>query len=141
MKTNIKTLTNALNDALSIRPKVGGFPVMAKVLYLAGVQSNQWFLPSCNAIYSFKNEAVMQQGTPLLQGFTSIPVYDERALIKAIRKDQRGESSFQEFLQATWDAGIVEYRVDFKNRSVCYKSYQGELYTEHYPDIDLIQYQ
>lgn len=141
MKTNLETLTNALSKALSIRPKVGGFPVMAKVLYLAGVETNQWFLPSCNAIYTFQNEAIMQQGTPLIQGFITIPSYNEKALINAIRKDQRGESTFPEFLQATWDAGIVEYLVDFKNRSVCYKSYKDEQYTEHYPDVDLNQYQ
>ena len=35
-------LTAAQKYAMSIRPKVGGFPVLAEVLRQAGVQMNRW---------------------------------------------------------------------------------------------------
>jgi len=37
MTTAIENLQSAQARAMSIRPKAGGFPVLAKVLHLAGV--------------------------------------------------------------------------------------------------------
>jgi len=37
--------------AMTIRPKVGGFPVLAEVLKRAGVKRNYWTLPSCQSIF------------------------------------------------------------------------------------------
>src|SRR5688572_309063 len=95
-------LTEAQKYAMSVRPKVGGFPVLAEVLRQAGVQMNRWSLPSCQSVYLMKEGSVVQQGTPLVTGTHEIPKFDRDALISAIRTDQEGRSAFPEFLLAAW---------------------------------------
>jgi uncharacterized protein YbcV (DUF1398 family) len=51
MTTAIENLHSAQARAMSIRPKAGGFPVLAKVLHLAGVHRNEWFLPAAQSVY------------------------------------------------------------------------------------------
>ena len=62
---------------------------------------------------------------------------DREALIKALRTDQAGESSFPEFLEATWRAGVVRYEVDFAARTVTYQGCNGEEYVEAYPAVEV----
>jgi uncharacterized protein YbcV (DUF1398 family) len=64
-----------------------------------------------------------------------VPSFDREALIKALRIDQAGESTFPEFLAATWRAGVVRYDVDFAARTVTYLGCNGEEYTEEYPAV------
>ncbi|EMJ86477.1 DUF1398 domain-containing protein [Leptospira meyeri] len=136
--TNLTTkLTEAQKFAMSIRPKVGGFPVLAEVLRSVGVQSNRWSLPSCQAIYQMKEGSVVQQGTPLVNGVFEIANFDRDALITALRTDQEGRSSFPEFLKAAWDAGVIGYDVDFVGRKVVYYGVNGESYLEEYPAVVL----
>jgi uncharacterized protein YbcV (DUF1398 family) len=130
-------LTEAQKYAMSIRPKVGGFPVLAEVLRQAGVQINSWSLPSCQSVYLMKEGAVVQQGSPLISGTHEIPKFDRDALIAAIRADQEGRSSFPEFLQASWQAGVTGYDVDFLARKVIYYGAHGESYLEDYPAVEL----
>lgn len=133
----IEKLTEAQKYALTIRPKVGGFPVLAEVLRQAGVQKNRWFLPSCEAIYSMKEGSVVQQGTPLVSGTHEIAKFNREALITALRTDQEGRSTFPEFLQAAWKAGVVGYDVDFSGRKVIYYGAEGESYLEEYPAVEV----
>ncbi|TGL14230.1 DUF1398 domain-containing protein [Leptospira meyeri] len=136
--TNLTTkLTEAQKFAMSIRPKVGGFPVLAEVLRSVGVQSNRWSLPSCQAIYQMKEGSVVQQGTPLVNGVYEIANFDRDALITALRTDQEGRSSFPEFLKAAWEAGVIGYDVDFVGRKVVYYGVNGESYLEEYPAVVL----
>lgn len=130
-------LIEAQKYALSIRPKIGGFPVLAEVLRQAGVQINRWSLPSCQSIYLMKDGEVVQQGTPIITGTSEIPKFDRRALIVAIRTDQEGNSTFPEFLQAAWEAGVIGYDVDFMARKVIYYGVNGESYLEEYPAVTL----
>ena len=130
-------LMEAQKYAMSIRPKVGGFPVLAEVLRQAGVQMNRWSLPSCQSVYLMKEGAVVQQGAPLVTGTHDIPNFDRKALIAAIRTDQEGRSTFPEFLQAAWKAGVIGYDADFIGRKVIYYGATGESYLEEYPAVDL----
>lgn len=120
MSKIVEKLSEAQKYAFSIRPQVGGFPVIAEVLRQAGVQMNRWSLPSCQSIYVMKEGAVVQQGTPLATGLYEISKFDREALITALRADQNGKSSFPEFLQSAWKAGVVGYDVDFCGRKVTY---------------------
>lgn len=137
MSKAIESLTEAMKFAMSIRPKVGGFPYLAEALRLAGVTRNFWILPSCQSIYLTDKGTVVQQGTPLTTGMTDVPKFDRDALIRALRIDQAGESTFPEFLEASWKAGVVSYDVDFKQRRVTYFGALGESYVEAYPAVDL----
>jgi uncharacterized protein YbcV (DUF1398 family) len=137
MTKPVDTLTEAQKHAMSIRPKVGGFPVLAEVLRQAGVKLNRWSLPSCQSVYLLKNGSVVQQGTPLVTGTHEIPRFNQAALIAAIRADQAGLSTFPEFLQATWNAGVIGYDADFVERKVSYYGINGESYVEEYPAVDL----
>ena len=75
------------------------------------------------------------QGAPLVKGAVDVPVFDEEALIKALRVDQAGESTFPEFLEASWRAGVVSYCVDLEERTVAYQGCNGEEYIEAYPAV------
>lgn len=137
MKNRIERLSEAQRNAMAVRPKVGGFPVLAEVLRQAGVISNRWSLPACQSVYVMDEGAVVQQGTPLVTGTHDVPKFDKEALITALRADQSGQSTFPEFLLATWRAGIVGYEVDFLSRKVTYFGADGETYTEAYSAVDV----
>src|SRR5689334_15349065 len=123
---------------MSIRPKVGGFPYLAEALRQAGVTRNQWSLPSCQSISLTKEGPVVMQGAPLVTGMTDVPAFDREALIKALRTDQAGESTFPEFLAASWRAGVIRYDVDFASRTVAYYGCNGgEEYVESYPAVEV----
>ncbi len=122
---------------MAIRPKVGGFPYLAEVLRQAGVMRNLWFLPACQSLYVTKDGPVVTLGAPPATDTADVPQFDREALIKALRTDQAGESTFPEFLEASWCAGVVRYYVDFSGRTVAYYGCNGEVYIESYPAIEV----
>jgi len=131
----IEKLMVAMKFAETNRPRVGGFLYLAEVLRKAGVTRNVWSLPSCQSLYLTQAGPVVMQGAPLVNGAVDVPAFDEKALIKALRVDQAGESIFPEFLGATWRAGVVRYDVDLEARIVAYQGCNGEEYIEAYPAI------
>jgi uncharacterized protein YbcV (DUF1398 family) len=137
MSEAIENLQRALDRAAVIRPKVGGFPYLAETLRQAGVTRNVWALPACQNIFLTASGAVVIQGTPLVTGAADVPRFDREALIRAIRTDQAGESSFPEFLEATWLAGVEGYDVDFAARTVRYYGCEGHEYVEAYPAVEI----
>ena len=137
MSQALDKLLEAQKFAMSIRPKVGGFPYLAEALRQAGVTRNIWSLPSCQSLYLTELGAVVQQGTPLVSGAHDVPAFDREALIRALRKDQEGRGTFPEFLQASWAAGVVSYEVDFTSRKVSYFGALGEAYVEEYPAVEV----
>jgi len=70
-------------------------------------------------------------------GTLDVPPFDREALITALRTDQAGNSTFPEFLMASWRAGVVSYEVDFAARSVVYRACNGEEYVEEYPAVEV----
>ena len=137
MSKAIETLEAAIKKAMSGRPKVGGFPYLAETLRRAGVTRNLWSLPSGQSIYLTKEGPVVHQGTPLISGMSDVPTFDRDALIKALRTDQRGESTFPEFLMASWRAGVIRYDVEFDARTVSYYGCNDEVYVEAYPAVNI----
>jgi uncharacterized protein YbcV (DUF1398 family) len=125
---------------MAIRPRVGGFPYLAEVLRQAGVTRNIWFLPACQSLYLTNDGPVVTQAAPLLSGAAEVPPFDREALIKTLRMDQAGESTFPEFLAASWRAGVVRYDVDLVLRTVAYYGCNGEQYLESYPAVDVKQF-
>jgi uncharacterized protein YbcV (DUF1398 family) len=120
---------------MAIRPKVGGFPYLAEVLREAGVTRNLWFLPACQSLYLSELGTVVTLGTPLVSGTADVPPFNREALIAALRTDQAGNSTFPEFLESTWRAGVVRYDVDLIARTVGYYGSRGEEYVEEYPAV------
>jgi uncharacterized protein YbcV (DUF1398 family) len=137
MSTPKEKLIEAQKYAMSVRPKVGGFPALAEILRQAGVRLNRWSLPSCQSVYLMNEGSVVQQGAPLVTGVHEIPKFDREALIVALRTDQEGRSTFPEFLQAAWKAGVVSYDADFVDRKVTYYGVYGERYLEEYPAVEV----
>ena len=137
MSKAIENLEAAQRRAMAGRPKVGGFPYLAETLRRAGVNRNLWFLPSCQSLYLTEDGPVVTQGTPLVSGTAEVPPFDQEALIAALRTDQAGESTFPEFLAASWRAGVVRYDVDFTARTVAYYGCHGEAYFEDYPAAEI----
>lgn len=132
----VQKLIVAQDYAMRIRPRVGGFPVLAEVLRKNGIIKNRWMLPSCQSVFYFNDDfehgVVVQQGTPLVMGMHAVHRFNKEALIQAIRADQNGLSSFPEFLKSAWAAGVIEYEVDFIERKVVYSGING-VYIEEYP--------
>jgi uncharacterized protein YbcV (DUF1398 family) len=137
MSKAIDNLMEAMKTAQAIRPRVGGFPYLAEVLRKAGVSRNVWSLPSGQSLFLTEQGPVVMQGESLVTGAVDVPVFDEEALIRALRVDQAGESTFPEFLEASWRAGIVRYDVDLEARTVAYQGCNGEEYIETYPAVTL----
>lgn len=137
MTNLIQKLARAQEKAMEILPDTNHFPVLAEVLRQHGVISNSWFLPSCQSIYQFDNDSIVQIGVPLINNSQVIPYFDQDALIAAIRNDQRGCTTFPEFLQATWESGVISYTVDFVARTVTYYGCKGETYIENYQSVKL----
>src|SRR5277367_3714739 len=117
MSKATENLEAAQRRAMAGRPKVGGFPYLAETLRRAGVTRNLWFLPACESLYLTEHGPVVIQGTPLASGVLDVPRFDQEALIRALRVDQAAESTFSEFLVASWRAGIVRYDVDLTLRT------------------------
>lgn len=137
MSIAVENLLKAQQFAMSIRPKVGGFPYLAEALRRAGITQNIWNLPSCQSIYLTKDGSVVSQSTPLINTTVEVPPFDREALIKALRIDQAGNSTFLEFLKASWEAGVVSYTVDFEKRVVIYYGVLSESYSENYPAVEI----
>ena len=137
MSKAIENLEAAMKRAMAGRPKVGGFPYLAETLRRVGVTRNLWSLPSCQSLYLTKEGPVVIQGQPLTSGMADVPAFNEEALIRALRTDQNGESTFPEFLMSSWRAGVVRYDVDFDARTVAYYGCNGEEYLEAYPSANV----
>jgi len=137
MSKAIENLQAAQRRAVSIRPKVGGFPYLAEVLRQPGVTHNQCSLPSCQSLFLTNDGPVVMQGALLVSNTADVPAFDREAVIKALRTDQAGESTFPEFLAASWRAGVVRYDVDFSARTVTYYGCNDEQYVESYPAVEL----
>jgi uncharacterized protein YbcV (DUF1398 family) len=132
-----ENLEAALERAIEIRPKVGGFPYLAETLRRAGVTRNQWLLPACQSIYHTQQGPVVSMGTPLTSGMSDIPSFDRDALIRALRADQGGHTTFPEFIEAAWRAGVIRWEVDLSARTVTYHGWLGENYVEEYRAVEL----
>lgn len=137
MSEAIDVLEKAMKQAAAIRPKVGGFPYLAESLRRAGVTRNIWSLPACQSLFLTTHGPVVMQGAPLVSGTADVPTFDQQALIMALRIDQAGESTFPEFLNSSWRAGVVRYDVDFAARTVAYFGCNGEEYIEAYPAVEI----
>ncbi len=137
MSKAVENLQAALQLGMASRPKAGGFPYLAETLRRAGVTRNIWSLPACQSMYLTSAGPVVTQGTPLISGTADIPPFSRDALIAALRIDQAGQSTFPEFLEASWRAGVVRYDVDFAARTVAYYGCNGEEYIEEYPAVEL----
>jgi len=137
MSKATENLQAALQRAMTGRPKVGGFPYLAETLRQAGVQRNLWSLPSAQSLYITVDGPVVMQGTPLPTGAADVPRFDREALIRALRVDQAGKSTFPGFLEGAWNAGVVRYDVDFAARTVTYIGCNGDEYVEEYPVVAL----
>lgn len=136
MSKAVENLMQAMERAAAGRPKAGGFPYLAEVLRQAGAIRNIWSLPACQSLFLTEEGPVVMQGTPLVSGAVDVPAFDRDALIRALRIDQAGESTFPEFLEASWLAGVVRYDVDFAARTVTYLGCNGEEYVEAYPAVE-----
>jgi uncharacterized protein YbcV (DUF1398 family) len=137
MSKAIENLQQAMNRSAAKRPKVGGFPHLAESLRQAGVTRNFWSLPSCQSLFLTEAGPVVMQGTPIISGTADVPNFDGEALIRALRIDQAGESTFPEFLESTWRAGVIGYVVDFAARTVEYQGCLRERYVESYPAFEV----
>ena len=94
----IELVQGAMKKAEKIRPKVGGFPYLAECMREAGVLKNVWTLPAGQSTFWTSDGVISVTNSPMVSGFHEVPVFDQEALIKALRADQAGQTTFPEFL-------------------------------------------
>ncbi|MCX4582227.1 DUF1398 family protein [Streptomyces sp. NBC_01481] len=80
---------------------------------------------------------VAVQGEPLATGMVEVMPFDRQALTTALRADQAGQTTFPEFVQGCWSAGIVWYDVDLNARTCTYYGAHGDSYIETYPAVEI----
>ena len=137
MTNAIENLKSAMQRAMAGRPKAGGFPYLAETLRRAGVIRNLWFLPACQSLYITDKGPVAVAGTSLIADMAGIPSFNREALIAALRTDQAGDSTFPEFLMASWKSGVVKFEVDFSARTCTYYGVGDGNYVESYPVVEI----
>lgn len=137
MSDATENLMAAQQRGMAGRPSIGGFPYLAETLRRAGVTRNLWYLPACQSVYLTKLGPVTVLGTPLIEGMADVPPFNREALVAALRTDQSGRSTFPEFLQASWNAGVVKYGVDLIGRTCTYHGVGDEAYVETYPEVEI----
>lgn len=137
MSTLTDSIQNAQRRAAELRPRVGGFPVLAEVLRQAGVRRNEWTLPVGQSVYVTDAGAVAEPGPAVITSVTEVPSFDREAVIRALRADQAGETTFPQFLAAIWRAGVTRFVVEFDQRTVTYGGVDDAAYVESYPPVEL----
>ncbi|MDB1717979.1 DUF1398 family protein [Enterococcus entomosocium] len=130
-------LKNAMSRSLRVQPQIGSFPYLAECLRLEGFSKNTWYLPSGDSFYFSKEDSLVIPGKSLIEQVSSCPSFSKEKLIKALRADQVGQTTFEEFLMETWKSGIVKYEVNFIEREVIYFGANGEEYKEAYPEVTI----
>lgn len=89
--------------------------------------------------YRTRHGAVVDQQAPLVDGLHRVADFDRDAVIAAIRRDQRGESTYSEFMVDIWHAGVVAYDIDLVARTCTYLGLDPDIdvYVEDYPAVTL----
>lgn len=135
--TAVENLEAAFAQAIAAQPQQQAFAHLAATLRRAGVRANTWWLPSLQALYDTDLGPVLTQQTPLVQGVCEVAPFDENALITALRADQAGQTTFPQFAEAAWRAGVLRWDVDLESRTCTYFGFGGESYVENYPAVEL----
>lgn len=137
MPDAVSNLQAAMQRAMDVVPEARGFPYLAETLRRAGVYRNIWNLPGCQGIYLTTNGAVAMTLPALVTDMTEIPRFNREALISALRTDQKGKSTFEQFLRSVWYAGVVRYVIDFEARTCTYFGIDSEPYEEKFATVDV----
>ena len=137
MSELIDTVTAATAFGAAVRPKVGGFPYLAEAMRQAGITRNYFDVPSMSMVFVTAKGAVLRPGALLHTDPVVVPPFDKAALIAALRADQRGETTFPQFVEASFSAGIIRYEVDTTERTCTYYGCFGETYVEQYDAVEL----
>ncbi|MFE8013800.1 DUF1398 family protein [Streptomyces antibioticus] len=137
MSTAIENLRAAQERAAAVRPKTGGFPYLAEALRQAGVRTYHFTVPGNTSLYVTDAGPVATQSAPIVDGMADIAPWDEKSLVAAIRADQEGATSYPEFVNGCWNAGVVHYEVDLAARTCTYHGALGDSYTESYPHVSI----
>ncbi len=109
------------------------YPKVFDALKAAGVQSYDVRVAQHEIIYH-SADGNFREGPP--SDFKPSPAADQfnqEGVIAAIRRTQRKETTYPQFLQEIAAAGTHTYRVDMAERSVSYHGAHGEKYVEKVP--------
>jgi uncharacterized protein YbcV (DUF1398 family) len=137
MTSIIEKISAATARGMAARPEVGGFPYLAEAMRQAGITKNYFDVPSASMVFVTDEGDVLRPGALLHTEAVVVPPFDEAGLIAAIRADQRGESTFPEFVEACFAVGVIRYEVDTIARACTYLGAHGERYVEEYPAVEL----
>jgi uncharacterized protein YbcV (DUF1398 family) len=137
--SNAELVANARARGMRQRPRVGGFPYLAEALRQSGIHTVHCDVASRTTTYRTPSGVVVDLHAPLTTGLAELAAFDSDAVIAAIRDDQRGESTYDEFMNAIWHAGVLTYDIDLTARTCTYVGADPttDAYREQYSAVDL----
>jgi uncharacterized protein YbcV (DUF1398 family) len=87
--------------------------------------------------YDTQLGTVVVAASPLFNGMADVPPFDQTALVNALRADQDGQTTFPQFAEAAWRAGVVRWVVALGDRTCTYFGSGDHTYVEEYAAVDL----
>lgn len=126
---NLDLLHKSLHDSEN---GTATFPQVVATLVAAGCEGYYKDLARREITYYLTEGATHTERLSLAS--VAIPeVFDEAALIAALRAAQRDEIRYPEFIIRAIKAGAAAYRVYINGRRVVYLGRKGDVYVEHFP--------
>jgi uncharacterized protein YbcV (DUF1398 family) len=61
--------------------------------------------------------------------------FAEAAVVRALRRNQQGQTDYPGFLREIWAAGVCAYDADLRGGCVVYRGASGEQYVEAIPPV------
>jgi uncharacterized protein YbcV (DUF1398 family) len=137
--SNVRLVANAKARGMDQRPRVGGFPYLAEALRQASIHTVHCDVAPRTTTYRTPSGVVVDLHAPLTAGLAELAVFDRDAVIIAIRDDQRGESTYDEFMNAIWQAGVLTYDIDLTAHTCTYCGADPttDAYCERYSAVSL----
>jgi uncharacterized protein YbcV (DUF1398 family) len=86
-------------------------------------------------VYHNKDESFKEKDIPSFQNLPSVGQFDEQAIKEAIKRHQKGETSYAEVMRELMQVGVTHYRVDMHARTCTYfGKNSNEIHIEHVPE-------
>ena len=117
----------------SARAETSTYPAYATRLAQGGVDGYRVDVAMHTIDWLADGIGYREAGLPPIEAGTIAGAYTETEIVRALRRNQRGETDYPTFLREIWAAGVVAYTADLRSRTVAYHGATGESYLEAVP--------
>jgi|SRR5262245_26118506 len=111
------------------------YPKIFEALKEAGVESYETKVSTHEITYYGGSDTWTEPVPPGFQPLAVSPTFDQDGVQAALRRTQKKETDYPQFLKEIAAAGVASYRVDMAARTVTYRGRGGESYAEEVPPV------